>query len=68
MDSGEELSILLFPSCSLHSGMIRDTSLAIRMGQVFLGLTRASPSHPGRLLLCQPAESPLRNGSNQVAA
>lgn len=54
-------------SCSLHSEMIRDTSLAIRVGQGFLGVTGASPSHPGRLLLHQPAESPPRNGSSQVA-
>lgn len=34
---GKSLAVSLFTSCSLHSGMIRDTVLAITVGQVFLG-------------------------------
>lgn len=34
---GESFAFWLFTSWSLHSGMIKNTSLAIRVGQVFLG-------------------------------
>lgn len=64
---GESFAFSLLTSCSVHSGMIRDTSLAIKVGHIFLG-THVSPSPESGRLLSPPAESPPRNGSSQVAA
>lgn len=65
---GKSSAFWVFTSCSFHSGTIRDTSLAIRVEQIFPGLPWTWAPHARRLLFSQLTDSPCRNGSSQVAA
>lgn len=49
---GESFAFSLLTSCSVHSGMIRDTSLAIKVGHIFLGTHVSLGPESGRL--CSP--------------
>lgn len=51
--AGKSLAFWWFTSCSLHSGIIRDTSLAIRTAQAFLGTHRNQTRTLG--VFCSPS-------------